>query len=222
MHGRGHEHADGGLERGLEHRDQRSGGLDVRRLCPFRRAHGARHRCRCGTEEPDRDAEPRAASVCGSSPESVRRCGTAPSARPTSDALIIRPTAPTPRTPMSASCSGAAVGTLAMQRRPGVGEADDGQQQHQPGAGDEEHRRIAPSAPRHHGEHRGADEQPGEDHDVGNPDDQVARAGGPLLALPLFRHEHVRPRRRRPRRRRSRRRCAVRPAAAPRRSCRRR
>ena len=80
-------------------------------------------------------------------------------------------------------------------RGPGVGEADDGHQQHQSGARDEEHRRIAPLAPRHHGEHRGADEQPGEDHDVGNPDDQVARACRPLLALPLFRHEHVRPRR---------------------------
>ena len=96
---------------------------------------------------------------------------------------------------MRASCSGAAVGTLASSRGPGVGEADDGHQQHQPGARDEQHRRIAPLAPRHHGEHRGADEQPGEDHDVGNPDDQVARAGRPLLALPLFRHEHVRPRR---------------------------
>ena len=56
----------------------------------------------------------RAASVCGISPDSVSRCGTAPRARPTRDALIMRPTAPMPMTPMRASCSGAAVGTLAI------------------------------------------------------------------------------------------------------------
>ena len=95
---------------------------------------------------------------------------------------------------MRASCSGAAVGTLAIReghvlakRTMDISSISPAAETNSIGA----YRRLLHAITANTA---APDEQPREDHDVGNPDDEVARAGRPLLALPVLRHEDVRPR----------------------------